>query len=156
MDIAWGIEVLVFSGEVAKCRSDLSVIQWKEATDSEQSSEDSNSAKENAAKPKKDFCQGPEPMGGMEVQVANLNRTTKTKRRGKGRTDALKDVMGAEESFKHEWNFLYKKKWREDWRHYGSFSLVVREMGACALWKKKKGRLRIIRSKDGAPIVRRA
>ena len=35
-------------------------------------------------------------------------------------------------------------------------SLVVREMGACALWKKKKGRLRIIRSKDGAPIVRRA
>ena len=37
-------------------------------------------------------------MGGMEVQVANLNRTTKTKRHGKGRTDALKDVMGAEES----------------------------------------------------------
>ena len=35
-------------------------------------------------------------------------------------------------------------------------SLVVWEMGACALWKKKKGRLRIIRSKDGAPIVRRA
>lgn len=26
--------------------------------------------------------------------AANLNRTTKTKRRGKGRTDALKDVMG--------------------------------------------------------------
>lgn len=47
-------------------------------------------------------------MGGMEVQVANLNRTTKTKRRGKGRTDALQDVMGVEESFKHEWNFLYK------------------------------------------------
>ena len=58
-------------------------------------------------------------MGGMEVQVANLNRTTKTKRHGKGRTDALKDVMGVEGSFKHEWDFLYKK-WREDWRHYGS------------------------------------
>lgn len=62
-------------------------------------------------------------MGGMEVQVANLNRTTKTKRRGKGRTDALKDVMGVEGSFKHEWDFLYKK-WREDWRHYGSCCLV--------------------------------
>ena len=58
-----------------------------------------------------------------KCKVANLNRTTKTKRRGKGRTDALKDVMGVEESFKHEWNFLYEK-WREDWRHYGSCWLV--------------------------------
>lgn len=37
-------------------------------------------------------------MDGMEGQAANLNRTTKTKRRSKGRTDALKDVMGVEES----------------------------------------------------------
>lgn len=42
------------------------------------------------------------------MQATNLNRKTKTKRRGKGRTDALKDVMGVEGSFKHEWNFLYK------------------------------------------------
>lgn len=47
----------------------------------------------------KGFCQGPESVEGMEVrgmevQVANLNRTAKTKRRSKGRTDALKDVMG--------------------------------------------------------------
>lgn len=108
MDIAWGIEVLVkedfFSGELLR----LIDHPMEEASDSEQSSEDSNSAKENAAKPKKDFCQGPESMGGMEVQAANLNRTTKTKWRGKGRTDALKDVMGVEESFKHEWDFLYK------------------------------------------------
>lgn len=49
-------------------------------------------------------------MGGMEVQAVNLNRTAKTKRRGKGRTDALQDVMGVEDSFKHEWNFLYKTR----------------------------------------------
>lgn len=75
MDIAWGIEVLAkkdfFSGE-----GSLRLIDHPMEN---QSSEDSNSIKDNVAKPKKDFCQGPESRDGMEVQAANLNRTTKTR-----------------------------------------------------------------------------
>ena len=70
MAIAWGIEVLekrdFFSGEVP---FRLIGHPLEKAADSNQSSEDSNSTKENAAKPaKKDFffCQGPESMDGME------------------------------------------------------------------------------------------
>lgn len=56
MAIAWGIEVLVkkdfFSGELLR----LIDHPLEKAADSNQSSEDSNSTKENAAKPtKKDF-----------------------------------------------------------------------------------------------------
>lgn len=115
MDIAWGIEVLAkkdfFSGE-----RPLRLIDHPMEN---QSSEDSNSIKDNVAKPKRISARGRNP--GMEWKCKRSTTTgqPRQERRSKGRTDALKDVMGVEGSFKHEWDFLYKK-WREDWRHYGS------------------------------------
>lgn len=92
-----------------------------------QSSEDSNSIKDNVAKPKKDFCRGlqleqgkmllnqlisaRDGNPGMEWKCKRPTSTgqPRQERCSKGRTDALKDVMGVEGSFKNEWDFLYKR-----------------------------------------------